>query len=61
MLNAIIKSCQGLSYYSIQKTLITSIKRSIFDVEDNIIPLTATIKTDVWRKLIESKKKALSS
>lgn len=60
-LNSLIKSCRGLSYYSIQKTLITSIKRSIFDVENDIIPLTATIKTEVWRKLIESEKKALLS
>ncbi|HEX8517886.1 MAG TPA: ATP-binding protein [Bacteroidia bacterium] len=58
----VIKSCVGLSYYSIQKTLITAIKRSLFSskVKNNTIPLTAKINTDVWAELIEAEKKSLN-
>ena len=58
----------GLSYYSIQKTLISSIKRSIFNevaamkkskLGGNSKPLKAAISTDIWRELILDEKKAL--
>lgn len=56
----ITKSCLGLSYYSIQKTLITAIKRSLFNRESNkTIPFTAKINTSIWKELIVSEKKAL--
>lgn len=58
----IIKSCIGLSYYSIQKTLITAIKRSLFNnTSENTIPLTAKISTKVWKELVSMEKKALKS
>lgn len=58
---SLVKSCLGLSYYSIQKTLITAIKRSLFEkTDEKVIPLTAKIKTSVWKDLIVYEKKALS-
>lgn len=57
---SIIKSSVGLSYYSIQKTLITAIKRSLFNkVNDNTIPLKAKIDTAIWKELIAAEKAAL--
>jgi AAA+ superfamily predicted ATPase len=59
--SSLVKSCLGLSYYSIQKTLITAIKRSLFEkTVEKVIPLTAKIKTSVWKDLIVYEKKALS-
>lgn len=56
----IIKESVGLSYYSIQKTLITAIKRSIFDLSsEKEIPLQATIQTGLWRELILQEKQSL--
>lgn len=49
-LDAIINSCIGLSYYTIQKTLITSIKKSIFENPKHIMP---NIKIDLWHDLIK--------
>jgi AAA+ superfamily predicted ATPase len=51
---SIAKKAKGLSYYSIQKTLITAIKRSLFaHVDNQTKPLSAKIDTGVWRTLIE--------
>jgi len=55
----IVKSCAGLSYYSIQKTLITAIKRSLFSAPLHVIPRTAAIRVAAWRELIDREKKAL--
>lgn len=60
-LKSIVKSCLGLSYYSIQKTLITAIKRSLFQkVHDKSFPITAKINTSIWKSLIIGEKKALT-
>jgi AAA+ superfamily predicted ATPase len=56
---SIIKSCRGLSYYSIQKTLITAIKRSLFNLNDKVIPLTAVINTSIWKKIVDEEKETL--
>lgn len=56
----LIATCRGLSYYSIQKTLVTAIKRSIMPTLEKSIPLTATIDTSVWGTLIAQEKAALS-
>jgi AAA+ superfamily predicted ATPase len=56
---SIIKEASGLSYYSIQKTLITAIKRSIFKLDEKAIPLQATIQTEDWKNLILQEKKSL--
>lgn len=55
----IIKAAQGLSYYSIQKTLVTAIKRSIFSQDNTVKEITPTINTSVWQQLITEEKKAL--
>jgi SpoVK/Ycf46/Vps4 family AAA+-type ATPase len=54
--NKVIKNSVGLSYYSIQKTLVTAIKRSLFALSnpDNVI--SAKIDTSIWQKLIEIEK-----
>ncbi|MCE9539124.1 MAG: ATP-binding protein [Bacteroidetes bacterium] len=55
-----IKLCIGLSYYSIQKTLITAIKRSLFINSNNkTVPMSAIIDMDIWKGLIQQEKKAL--
>jgi AAA+ superfamily predicted ATPase len=56
---AIIKNCKGLSYYSIQKTLITAIKRSLFSLNDKVVPLTAVINTTIWKEIVQEEKEAL--
>lgn len=56
---AIIKEAKGLSYYSIQKTLITAIKRSLFNHAEIVIPMQATINTAIWKELIIVEKRAL--
>ncbi|MBI2271052.1 MAG: AAA family ATPase [Bacteroidetes bacterium] len=49
----IIKSCKGLSYYSIQKTLVTTIKRSIFEMDKTTIGVKAKINTTLWLQLLK--------
>lgn len=56
---AIIQDALGLSYYSIQKTLITAIKRSIFSHVKDAVPMKATILTAIWSELINAEKKSL--
>ncbi|MDD4069745.1 MAG: ATP-binding protein [Candidatus Izemoplasmatales bacterium] len=51
-INTIIKKCAGLSYYTIQKTLITSIKRSLFDKIENK-SISMRINTQIWKELID--------
>jgi hypothetical protein len=51
---------KGLSYYSIQKTLITAIKRSIFNQAEKVKPLTTKISTTIWKDLIIEEKKSLA-
>lgn len=55
----IMKIALGLSYFSIQKTLITTIKRSLF-AKRRIGSLSLPkIETSVWEELIINEKKAL--
>ncbi len=49
---SIINDSVGLSYYTIQKTLITAIKRSLFDLPIDKLPSTAKINTSHWHELI---------
>jgi len=56
----VIKLSKGLSYYSIQKTLITAIKRSIFNQSDKVKPISTKISTTVWKDLVLEEKKSLS-
>lgn len=57
--NTLMKQCVGLSYYSIQKTLLTAIKRSLFKQNKNTIKFIAKIDTVIWKELIISEKKSL--
>jgi len=54
-----IDSALGLSFYSIQKTLVTSIKRSIFEIDPKVVKLHSKISTSKWMSLILSEKKGL--
>ena len=56
---AIIKQSVGLSYYTIQKTLITAIKRSLFDQVDKG-SLSAVIDTNIWKELITQEQSNLA-
>ena len=58
--NRIIKQCVGLSYYSIQKTLITAIKRTLFATKEPQKILSAKIDTTIWQKLVEAEKLSLN-
>ncbi|MFP5439054.1 MAG: AAA family ATPase [Bacteroidia bacterium] len=55
----IMKNSVGLSYYSIQKTLVSAIKRSIFSQDTTVKELSPTISTAIWGELIEQEKVAL--
>lgn len=53
-LKAIVKQCQGLSYYTIQKTLITAIKRSLLNAKggsDHSI-----IDSDIWATILKKER-----
>ena len=55
----VVKEAVGLSYYSIQKTLITAMKHSIFLLKGASIPFTSQIKTDIWKSLVIQEKSEL--
>lgn len=54
-----VKETVGLSYYTIQKSLITAIKRSLFNIPKDTLPTTAKIDTDIWKELVLKEKKSL--
>ncbi|MTG99264.1 AAA family ATPase [Myroides sp. BIT-d1] len=58
--NRIIKQSIGLSYYSIQKTLIGAIKRTLFAAANAQNILSNKIDTNIWKKLIETEKDSLN-
>lgn len=58
--NAIAKQSKGLSYYSIQKTLITAIKRSLFAQTAPSTSIGVKISTAIWKQLIDSEKNSLA-
>ncbi len=55
----IITISKGLSFYSIQKTLVTAIKRSLFEHADKVTPMQAKISTATWKELVLAEKKSL--
>lgn len=57
---SIIQDSVGLSYYTIQKTLITAIKRSLFDLPIDKLPVTAKINTRQWHELIKKEKSSIT-
>lgn len=52
----VIKKAVGLSFYSIQKTLITALKRSLFQLEQPEKMIAPKISTSVWEELIKQEK-----
>lgn len=56
---ALIESAKGLSYYSIQKTLINAIKRSLFAIK-SLKSIKPKIDTKIWKDLLEQEKNALA-
>ena len=58
--NGIIKNALGLSYYSIQKTLLNAIKRSLFNRTDTVKDLNPQIDTSIWKQLLKQEKNALN-
>ena len=50
------KECAGMSYYIIQRTLITAIKRTILKMQSDIVPKTIKIDTSIWEQLIKQEK-----
>lgn len=53
---AVEKKCIGLSYYVIQHTLLTALKRSLLDLDISIAPKDFYIKTSIWEQLINKEK-----
>lgn len=58
--NRTIKQCKGLSYYSIQKTLVTAIKRTLFAAKEPQKILSTQINTKIWEDLVETEKLSLN-
>lgn len=59
-LKKVISIAEGLSYYSIQKALVTAIKRSLFDQQEKVKDLKPTIHIDLWKELLLEEKQTLS-
>ena len=57
--NQIIKESSGLSYYSIQKSLINAIKRSLFAKKQTEHFVSGKISTSIWKELILNEKSTL--
>lgn len=56
--NSIIKSAIGLSYYSVQKSLLVAIKRSIFSQIEEKKQISQKISTKIWKSLVAIEKKS---
>ena len=52
---SILKEAEGLSYFSIQKSLIKAIKHSIFDTSTKVND-RSIIKTSIWKELLKLEK-----
>ncbi len=55
----VIKKAVGLSYFSIQKTLITALKRSLFQLEQPEKMIAPKISAVIWADLLEQEKISL--
>lgn len=51
---------EGLSYYSIKKTLVTAIKRSLLEIKETTSVEKIKISTKLWNSLILQEKKILT-
>lgn len=59
-MKSLIEVAEGLSYYSIQKTLINAIKRSLFAMKDKKTA-KPMIDTEIWHDLLIQEKEALAT
>ena len=55
----IMTQCKGLSYYSVQKTLMTALKRSLFKQANETTKSIVKIDTKIWKNLVTAEKKSL--
>lgn len=51
--NLVINKCLGLSYYIIQHSLLTALKRSLLDLKVDILPKKILINTSIWNSLVD--------
>ncbi len=56
---SIEKKCLGLSYYIIQRTLLTALKRSLLDLNVKTPPRKLCINTEIWEQLINKEKQSI--
>lgn len=56
----VIKLCIGLSYYSIQKSLITALKQSLFELTEKSKDKQISINTRIWKELVIQEQSTLS-
>jgi hypothetical protein len=52
----VMKKAVGLSFYSIQKTLITALKRSLFQLDQPEKMIAPKISTSIWEELLKQEK-----
>lgn len=58
-LTSIIAGCKGLSYYTIQQTLFTAVKRSLLALGPDVHPLSVQVQTKVWKELVHKERDRL--
>ncbi|MFV0599722.1 MAG: AAA family ATPase [Bacteroidales bacterium] len=51
--SAVVGKCIGLSYYIIQRTLLSALKRSLLDLNVDILPNKLKIKSQIWSELVD--------
>lgn len=56
----IVKACKGLSYYTIQQTLFTAVKRSLIALGPDAQPLQVEVQTHVWKDLLARERRRLA-
>jgi SpoVK/Ycf46/Vps4 family AAA+-type ATPase len=61
MVNNVLEYAKGLSYYSIQKALISTIKRSILDKNFTKDQTTVKISTSIWQDFIKQEKEKITN
>ncbi|MFW5761295.1 MAG: hypothetical protein ACOCXH_09970, partial [Cyclobacteriaceae bacterium] len=55
-LDNIIPLSEGLSYFSVQRSLVNAIKRTLLDVDNAETEKVLTIDTDTWVQLLQKEK-----
>ena len=55
-IGGVVERCMELSFYSIQKSLILAIKRSLLNADEKKIEHPINVSVNTWNKLIELEK-----